>query len=285
MPLLLTQLSDSDELLIIDNNSTDDTSEYLSSLSHPALKKIFESRQGLNICRGVATRQARHDWVAFIDDDARPHPSWLEAFRKSINGENGDVAIYAGKTLIEYQTANLSYLAPKFSYLLGGKDYGEAAFVLSGGQSPGGGNMMINRHMILALGGFDERFDRRGTRLLSNGETELVDRIYSRGWKIVYVPDAVIHNWAGAERLNERWLLKRMYWQGISDGLLAKERNRTLRLCCRRFLSHLLRIPLEATISLANPRLSLFTVRLEVAKTLGILKSFRLNIDDVRAGD
>lgn len=281
VPLLFAQLSSSDELMIINNNSTDDTSEYLNSLSHHALKKIFVPRQGLNICRNVALREAKHDWVAFIDDDARPHHTWLEAYRKGISGKSTSVAIYAGKTLIEYQTANLSYLSPKFAYLLGGKDYGEIDIFLTGSQSPGGGNMVVNRQMILSLGGFDERFDRRGKSLLSNGETELVDKIYSRGLQILYVAHAVIHHWAGVERLNKRWLLKRMYWQGISDGLLAKERNQVLRLCGKRFLSHLFRIPLETTVSLAHPRLSFFTFQLEVFKTLGILKSLMLSINDV----
>lgn len=282
VPLLFAQLKASCELLIINNNSTDETSKYLNSLSHPSLKTIFVPKQGLNVCRNIAIRNAKHDWVAFIDDDASPEYDWLEAFYDSIiNRKSDDIAIYAGRTFIEYQTTNPSYLSPKFLYLLGGKDYGETNRLLTGSQSPGGGNMMVNRHLILSLGGFDECFDRRGKSLLSNGETELVDKVYAQELKIMYISKAVIHHWAGAERLNKKWLLKRMYWQGISDGLLAKKRRRSLRLFGKRFLSHMLKIPSEIVLRIANPRLAFFTIQLEIAKSLGILKSFTLDIENV----
>src|SRR2546425_337277 len=102
LPILCSQLSESDELLLIDNNSTDETAVFLKSYSYPAARKIFEPRHGLNICRNVALREARHDWVAFIDDDGRPRQDWLEAFREGVARIGANVAVCAGRRLIEY---------------------------------------------------------------------------------------------------------------------------------------------------------------------------------------
>jgi len=281
VPRLTALLGETDELLIIDNNSTDETRDYLGSLTSSNIRVIFVQRQGLNICRNVALREATFDHIAFIDDDAYPHNGWLASLRRALELNRSDIAIYAGKTLIEYETVKPGFLAPKFEYLLGGKDYGQASFFLETSQSPGGGNMMVDRNIVTALGRFDEQFDRRGTNLLSNGETELVETICARGLKILYIPDAMIYHWAGAERLRKKWFLKRMYWQGLSDGFMALKRNSYLVLLTKRILSHLMRVPLEAVIGARRPRVALFTLQLEAAKTVGIVRAATLSIENV----
>jgi len=281
VPRLLALLGRQDECLIIDNNSTDDTGEYLASLAHPNIRVMSVERQGLNVCRNVALKEARFDYIAFIDDDAYPDPAWLASLRQALDRHSSAYAIYAGKTLIEYEIERPAFLARKFDYLLGGKDYGQAFRGLQRRESPGGGNMMVDRRVIRALGGFDEQFDRKGTSLLSNGETELVERIRAQGGCILYVPDVVIYHWAGAERLNRQWLLKRMYWQGLSDGFLALKSNTYTRLIMMRLLSHLIRLPLEVVTGLRAPATILFTIELEVAKTKGIVRSARQRIENV----
>ena len=281
VPRLMALLSSEDECLIINNNSTDDTAEYLSSLCYSNIRVIWVERQGLNVCRNVALKEARFDHIAFIDDDAYPHPSWLDCLRRALAHHVSNVAIYAGKTLIEYQGERPTFLAGKFDYLLGGKDYGQSSRVLKRIESPGGGNMMVNRSIITELGNFDEQFDRKGTNLLSNGETELVEKIRSNGFTILYVPDVMIFHWAGKDRLNKQWLLKRMYWQGLSDGFLALKRNKYAELLLKRLLSHLVRVPIETVKGLRAPATALFTIKLEVAKTIGIVKSCALRIENV----
>ncbi len=281
MPRIMALLREQDELLIIDNNSIDQTPKYLSSLIYSNVRVIRVERQGLNVCRNVALQEAKFDYIAFIDDDAYPHPEWLDALRKAMGQNRSDIAIFAGRTLIEYQMDRPGFLAPKFEYLLGGKDYGQKSFFLEQSQSPGGGNMMVDRRIITALGRFDEQFDRKGTNLLSNGETELVERIFSNGLKILYVPNVMIYHWAGVERLNKKWLLKRMYWQGLSDGFMALKKNKYFVLLMRRGLSHLLRVPMETVTSIRQPGTALFNLQLETAKTLGIIMASSLRIENV----
>jgi hypothetical protein len=54
-----------------------------------------------------------------------------------------------------------------------------------------GANMSCRRSPLLALGGFDERFD-GGMPTLSGGETEAFARIIASGGSIAYRPDALV---------------------------------------------------------------------------------------------
>lgn len=279
-PKLYNLLNKDDELIIIDNNSKDNTEKFLKEIKYDNVRKIFIQQQGLNICRNVALAEAKFNNLVYIDDDAYPDNDWLESFRNNIEDQS-NIAIYAGKTINEYETIRPEYLSHKYDYLFGAKDYGDNKFFLNKLQSPGGGNMMINKAIIKRLGGFNERFDRKGTCLLSNGETELVTKIFDNNFKIIYIPTAKIYHWIGVNRLTKNWLIRRMYWQGISDGFLAKQNRTFLVLCIRRFFSHFLKMPLEILLNIKNPRIFIFNIILETVKTFGILKSLTLNIENV----
>lgn len=273
---IISLLNSNDELLILNNNSTDQTEEFLSSLDFSNVKSAMVKEQGLNVCRNVALSEAKYRYLLFIDDDAYPDDKWLDYFRKALISNN-DACIYCGKTLNDFETAKPQYLAKKFEYLLGAKDYGENEFYLKNGQSPGGGNMMIDKEIVKRLGGFDNNFDRKGDLLISNGETELVSKIFKENLRIYYIPNAKIYHWAGIERLNKKWLIKRMYWQGISDGLLAKKNKNIMLLISKRIFSHLIRIPIFSVINVfANREQSIFSLRLEFNKSSGIIKSIKI---------
>jgi hypothetical protein len=67
------------ELLIVDDASTDDTSNFLASLGD---SKIHHFRgQGTGVCaaRNVALGHARGALIAYLDDDNIMHPQWLRS--------------------------------------------------------------------------------------------------------------------------------------------------------------------------------------------------------------
>lgn len=68
------------ELLVVDNGSTDETSECVKSakFSCGSLRYLFEPRSGKSNALNTAVEAARGEIFAFIDDDVRPEPDWLE---------------------------------------------------------------------------------------------------------------------------------------------------------------------------------------------------------------
>ena len=75
-----------DRICIVDNGSTDGTREWLSSLDEPRLRLIHAPRNlggagGFETGLRLLTEQDDPDWVLLMDDDARPRPGAVAAFR------------------------------------------------------------------------------------------------------------------------------------------------------------------------------------------------------------
>lgn len=82
------------ELIVVDDGSTDDTDEVISSFSDSRIKYLRNPRNvGAALTRNRALREARGEWVAFLDSDDLWAPEKLErqlAFMK----ESGHVFSY-----------------------------------------------------------------------------------------------------------------------------------------------------------------------------------------------
>ena len=77
---------DSYELIIVNNNSTDETPDVVAELSraHPGrIRALLESRQGVAYARNAGIQAARGDIIAFFDDDVRLAHNWIETIRET----------------------------------------------------------------------------------------------------------------------------------------------------------------------------------------------------------
>ena len=91
LPLVLERLrsqlnteSFSWEILVIDNNSRDNTAQVVKDYQTDwpttfPLKYCFEAQQGAAFARKLAVRSAEGEWIAFLDDDNIPASDWLAA--------------------------------------------------------------------------------------------------------------------------------------------------------------------------------------------------------------
>ncbi len=71
------------EVLIVDNNSDDDTAQVIQSYQndweHCPLRYVFEPQQGASIARRRAIQEARGSLIGFLDDDNLPSENWVAA--------------------------------------------------------------------------------------------------------------------------------------------------------------------------------------------------------------
>ena len=70
------------EVLIVDNNSTDQTEEIIKSFQNKSsfpvtLRATFEQKQGAGYARQKAIQEARSNLVGFLDDDNLPTDNWV----------------------------------------------------------------------------------------------------------------------------------------------------------------------------------------------------------------
>ncbi len=88
------------ELLIVDNGSTDSTSQIVESF-HPenmAVRALFEPAEGIANARNCGLRAAKGDVVLFADDDVRLPRDWLHEMCAPIIRDKAD-AVAGGVTM------------------------------------------------------------------------------------------------------------------------------------------------------------------------------------------
>src|SRR5262245_47372639 len=80
------------ELIIVDNNSNDETARVARTFAAASglnVQYVFEPRQGLSRARNAGLSRACGDIVAFTDDDCIVDPSWLVAMTKEFERDPG----------------------------------------------------------------------------------------------------------------------------------------------------------------------------------------------------
>jgi GT2 family glycosyltransferase len=89
LPALLPELGDDDELILVDNGSTDDTVAVLAELAPRA--RLLSPGRNLGFAAGVnaGAAAARGELLIILNPDAAPQPGWGEAIRRPWIDERG----------------------------------------------------------------------------------------------------------------------------------------------------------------------------------------------------
>ena len=87
-----------------------------------------------------------------------------------------------------------------------------------------GGNAVIRRAALQRVGLYAPHLGRGSRDLLSGEDQDMSDRLLATGARGEYRPDLVIYHYVPPERLTKRYYRRRVYWNGVSHGLIDRER-------------------------------------------------------------
>ena len=218
--LLAQEFAAGFEVVVVDNNSSDRTSEVVKQrLSDPKMKYVFEPVLGLSVARNTGAKESRGEIIAYLDDDAVACDRWLQILYSAYEN-NSKIAIAGGKVTLLWPQGiqQPQWLSPGLASNLGAYDLGDRiVYIEQPGLTPRGLNYSIRRSFLNEIGGFDPHLGRVGKNLLSNEELQMTELALQRGWQVAYLPDALVAHNVAPERLNRSWFLNRGWWQGISE--------------------------------------------------------------------
>src|SRR5713226_1937808 len=198
------------ELIVVDNNSTDDTAEVartLAAASNLNLRYVFEVNQGLSHARNAGIRAARGDIIAFTDDDATVDARWLCELQKAF--DQFDCVGVGGKIVPVWTSQKPSWLELDGPHALMRAvldfDLGEEPRELNISTAPFGANMSFRKVAFERYGFFRSDLGRKGKTLMGGEDTEFCTRLLRAGDRLVYAPKAVVYHPVAEERLKKRY--------------------------------------------------------------------------------
>ncbi|MDZ7689381.1 MAG: glycosyltransferase family A protein [Halobacteriales archaeon] len=143
------------ECIVVDDGSTDGTSEYLDSLDYDEMTVVrHEENHGQSVARNEGIKAANGEYVLFLDSDDILYPCAAESLVSAVEGSSEDVVgAFASAKLVNHRGRVKKRTVPA-----GRMD--EAS--LENANAIGGISCTLFRRTVLEdVGGFDESLPRR----------------------------------------------------------------------------------------------------------------------------
>lgn len=216
------------EVIVVDNNSSDATSQVVAAASAnfpTTLRYLFEPRVGRSAALNTGTEAARGEIIANTDDDVRFEPDWLSQARKALDREQCDFV--GGKVLPMWRGRRPNWLSDKGGQhwaVIALLDFGPEPVEFGKRYAPLGVNLAFTREAFDRAGPWDPALGRKAGTLLGQEVREWMMRARNAGLRGMYAPNMVVHHVIPADRLHKRYFRKWSYWHGVSRAVLYQQR-------------------------------------------------------------
>lgn len=210
------------EIVIIDNNSTDDThtvvQDFIKEFPKLAVTYAKEEKQGLSNARNKGIEVSKGEWLAFLDDDAHIHADYTTQVLDFIM-ENSNVKAIGGPILLDFESEPprwyTNYLGSLFGYFI---PYNETmAFTKK--SYPRGSNMIFHRSLFDTYGVFNPKLGRSGGDMMGSEEKDIFQRIYEGDEHVYYLHTAIMYHLVPDFRTTQEFIKKQAIGVGMSEHI------------------------------------------------------------------
>jgi glycosyltransferase involved in cell wall biosynthesis len=213
------------EVVIVDNNSSDDTAElirqYQATWDCPfPLRYFLEPKQGASIARKRAIQESQGKFIGFLDDDNLPTSDWVaEAY--SFGKAHPEAAAFSGQIHGKFEVdppPNFRQIASYLAII----ERGNKVFSYNtrkGRVLPPGAGLVICKQAwldcvpdnLLLLGPVGKSLGLKGE------DMESLAHVQKAGWEILYNPKLHIYHEVPAWRLERDYLLSLVRSIGLAQ--------------------------------------------------------------------
>lgn len=183
------------EVILVDNGSTDSSLEFIEQ-AYPATRVIRnQQNEGFARPNNQAAALAHGHYLAFVNNDMKLEPDWLERMVAYLEAGGPDLACVSSKIVnwngsrIDFIGGSLAFngmgFQPKFQAPVDSpeaQEYPDELLFACGGA------MLIDRKVYLEVGGFDEDF------FAYFEDVDFGWRLWVQGYRIGFCPAAVAYH-------------------------------------------------------------------------------------------
>jgi glycosyltransferase involved in cell wall biosynthesis len=193
------------ELLIVDNNSTDNTKAVVEGFARStalAVRYVFEGEQGLAMARNRGLAEARGDVVAFTDDDCIVDANWLREIETHFSQPGAEVV--GGRVeLYNPEDRPISIRASRVPARF--TEPGDTFRLIMGC------NMIFRRSVHERIGAFDRSLGQGAKMPIVPDDYDFIYRAFRAGCDIRYNPAILVHHDHGRRTAEQEQSVKSGY--------------------------------------------------------------------------
>lgn len=197
------------ELIIVDNNSTDETGRALAELvarEGGRVRHVIEKKQGVSFARNRGIEEARADIVAFFDDDVRVVDNWIEIIARTF-ADRPELECIGGRVLPAWEAPPPPWLTRTHWAPLALQDLGDSRLTISAQNQRGliSANLACRRRLFDRVGGFSPAFQRVKDGIGSIEDDEWIRRVWKAEGNALYVPELIAYADVPVSRLTRQY--------------------------------------------------------------------------------
>lgn len=210
------------EIIIVDNGGSVSESEKNELLAiNSKIIFIIENEIGLSVARNTGVKNSHGNIIAFTDDDVCVSKTWAENILEVY--KNSNVLCAGGEVKMTNMgiVKDKKWLTNYFLRFLFPTEFPEHTDQIIAPYFLVGANISFRKDVFEKYGLFDKKLGRIARKLLSCEDTEFVGRLPRES--IFFVKNAEVYGEIDKKRLNKKYMLKRLYWQGYSDFIFVQK--------------------------------------------------------------
>ncbi|MBK8698667.1 MAG: glycosyltransferase family 2 protein [Saprospiraceae bacterium] len=173
------------EFIIVDNASADDTANVVSRFMDKKninIRYLYEAEQGLAAARNRGAREARYEWLFFLDDDGFVNEDTFDQLFYTL--ENYDFDFFGGTYAAHFTSPGPRWLPEDF----GSKKVIATQIAYLDKDTIEGGIMVIRKKVLTDTGYFNTSLGMKGIKEGFGEEREWITRASAAGYKAGFNP-------------------------------------------------------------------------------------------------
>lgn len=215
--------TESYEIVLVNNNSTDNTAEECKRFAIDFPKVDFryfvETNQGLSHARNRGISESRGDILVFLDDDSFVKPDYLTNLHHNLMNHPEAMA-FGGKITPLFESGETPKWLSKWTYSwVSAIDKGNDIMPFEGNSYPIGANMGFRKTCLDQCGLFNTELGRSKKNLMGGEEKDIFNRVRARGLKILYFPDIEVEHVIPPQRTTLDYIRRLGRGVGMSERL------------------------------------------------------------------